>query len=119
MEIRKWEDEAYRDLFGAAYPQWIEELQNLSSRQVVNSIVQSTFSASGALSGAQADQLTALLVRNKSTENGRIRYDWESILREAAPVLTPEQLDGFKSGVEFTIATAEMNLLASNSMRKQ
>ncbi len=116
-EIRKWEDGAYRDLFDTAYPQWISEVSNLGSRQVVNSIVQSTFSGSGALAGPQADQLTALLDHHKSVENGRTQYDWEGIFRAATPLLSAEQLDGFKSGVEYYLANAQMTVIATNARK--
>lgn len=117
-EAQKWEEDGLRDLFGPAYVQWTGQLQNLRSRRLVSEIVQHTFSYSGALSRAQADQLTVLLDSHKQTENGRTSYDWDGIFREATPILTPEQLDGFKSGVEHRLVSTQMNAIAASATKK-
>jgi hypothetical protein len=113
-------DAAYQTLFGPAYPQWIQENSTLPARQLVSQIAQQNFPGAGALSGSQADQLTGILAANtvkdpaNTRSGGSTNYDWDAVLLQASSVLKPEQLEGFKTGVELHLAQTYMSAIVSN-----
>jgi hypothetical protein len=110
-----------RALFGASYAHWQEENAMRPAIDVVTRIVQQTFQSSGALTAAQADELTRIVARhaNARVQSGpyQPRYDWDRVVEEAGGLLTAQQLTDLQTAIEYRRASDEMNAIASRMKR--
>ncbi len=107
-------DEQLRELFGDAHAQWLEATRNEPARTAVMQIVQQTFSAAGALTPMQVDELTPIFAAHRTppTAQSDERYDWEPIIAASRDLLTPRQREAFIAAIDLRRATEKMNALA-------
>ena len=108
---------ALQQLFGGNHGLWLDANRNEPARAVVAQIVQQTFQCSGALTTAQADELTRIVAQHriaapKQTGGGQ-QYDWDHILIDARSLLDHRQHDGFISAVEYRRASEKMSAITA------
>lgn len=110
MEARR------RALFGLDEATWREQLQLLSHRSVVNQIAQQNVQGPGFLDPAATAALAQLIAQHSpppvtAANTAPATYDWDAILAQAAGLLTPDQLRGVATSVEYYRAQREMQAL--------
>jgi hypothetical protein len=113
QQARQQRDAQLKELFGPAFEQWNDANRNQPARALVEQIVRQTFPGSGALTTAQADQLTRVVGQNRIPPSnppapGPARYDWERIVIDARSILAERQLADFEAAVQFRRASEEM-----------
>jgi hypothetical protein len=94
---------------------WVAASRTLGAREVVNQIIQQNVQGAGGYGEFLADQLTQMLAKNRldpaaaATTTDPTGYDWDAALKSAASILSPAQLDGFRTSVTYYQAQARMN----------
>lgn len=110
-------DAQLKELFGANYEQWMNANRNGPARSVVNQIVQNTFQSSGALTTAQADELTQIVAQHRLPAEresaSQQRYDWDRIITDAQAILAERQRQDFVTAIEFRRASDRMSMMAA------
>jgi hypothetical protein len=112
--------EALRELFGPHHDAWVQANQQQRARAIVDQIIQQTFPSSGALSAAQADELTRIVAESRRPESGATGpggYDWERIISEARTILADGQMDDFVAAVTHRRASDQMAAIAAKAKR--
>ena len=118
QQARQARDAQLRELFGPAFDQWADANRNQPARAIVAQIVQQTFQSSGALTTAQADELTRIVGQHrippsKETGPGQTRYDWDQIITDAHSILADRQREDFIAAIEFRRASEKMSAMAA------
>jgi hypothetical protein len=115
-QARETRDVQLKELFGPRYEQWVEAEQNDPARAIVAQIVRQTFQSSGALTTAQAEELTRLVAQHRlapAKGAGSPGYDWDSIVGEAQHLLADRQRDDFIAAIEYRRASEKMSAMAA------
>jgi hypothetical protein len=118
QQARQARDTQLQELFGANYDQWIEANRHEPARAIVAQIVQQTFQSSGALTTAQADELTRIVAQHRippSKETGarQFHYDWDQIITDAHSLLADRQREAFITAIEYRRASEAMSAMAA------
>lgn len=112
--------DAMRELFGVHHETWREANQQAVARAVVDGIIHQTFPSSGALTAAQADELTRIVEQHRlppSDAGGPARFDWDRIISETRTILADRQMDDFIAAVSHRRATEQMSAIAARTKR--
>jgi hypothetical protein len=118
QQARQARDTQLQELFGANYDQWIEANRHEPARAIVAQIVQQTFQSSGALTTAQADELTRIVAQHriplsKQTGARQFHYDWDQIITDAHSLLADRQREAFITAIEYRRASEAMSAMAA------
>ncbi len=118
QHAREKRDAQLKELFGENHDRWLEANRNEPARAMVNRIVQQTFQGSGALTTAQADELTRIVAQHrlppaKEAGGGQTRYDWDRIVSDAHSILAERQQQDFAVAVEFRRVSEKMSAIAA------
>jgi hypothetical protein len=115
LQATQTRDAQLRELFGADYHAWTAANLEQPVRSIVNQIVQQTFPSSGALTTAQADELTRIVGAHRSpADRGPARYDWDRIIADARGILDDRQSESFAAAIRFRRTTEQMTAMAGN-----
>jgi len=115
-------DDQLKTLFGANYDQWTDTNMTANSRAIVGQVLQRTYDGPGAISGAEADQLTSILANNNARYRPGQRpvdptsYNWDAVLAQASGILTPAQLAAFTSGTELVRLRSQADSAAKTTV---
>jgi hypothetical protein len=115
-QARETRDARLQELFGPNYDQWAEANRNQPARAIVAQIVQQTFQSAGALTTAQADELTRIVAQHRLSSQqtgGSQQYDWDRIITDAHPLLADRQREAFVTAVEYRRASEKMSAIAA------
>jgi hypothetical protein len=116
-QARATRDAQLKELFGPRYEQWVEAEQNDPARAIVAQIVRQTFQSSGALTTAQAEELTRLVAQHRLAPAkgaaGLPRQDWDRIIADSQALLADRQREDFIAAIEFRRATEKMSAMAA------
>lgn len=118
QQARQARDAQLQELFGPAHDDWLEANRHQPARAIVDQIVQQTFQSSGALTTAQADELTRIVAQHRlappqGVAPGPARHDWDQIIADARSILADRQMDDFVAAIEFRRASDKMSALAA------
>jgi hypothetical protein len=112
---------ALRELFGDGHEAWLEANRQQSARAVVDQIIHQTFSSSGALNAAQADELTRIIGQHRrptpGATGGAASYDWDRIIGDARTILADRQMADFNAAVSFRRASDQMSAMQAQTKR--
>lgn len=118
-QARETRDAQLKELFGARYEQWLEAERHDPARAVVAQIVQQTFQSSGALTTAQAEELTRLVAQHRLPPakggGGMAGHDWDSIIADSQALLADRQREDFIAAVEYRRASEKMSAMAAKN----
>ena len=116
-QARETRDAQLKELFGPPYAQWLEAERHDPARAVVAQIVQQTFQSSGALTTAQAEELTRLVAQHRLPSakggGGMAGHDWDSIIADSRALLADRQREDFIAAVEYRRASEKMSAMAA------
>ena len=120
-QVRLAREIQLQELFGVNYEQWLNAHRNQPARAIVAQIVQQTFQSAGALTTAQADELTRIVAQHrlpasKQTEATQ-SHDWDRIISDAQSLLADGQREAFITAIEFRRASEGMSAIAARSKR--
>ena len=118
QQARQTRDAQLAELFGVHHDQWIDANRNQPARAIVARIVEQTFQSSGALTTAQADELTRIVAQHhippaKEAGVTQPRYDWDRIIADAGTILADRQKEAFVTAVEYRRASDKMSAMAA------
>jgi hypothetical protein len=119
-QAREARDVQLQELFGPNYAQWVDANRNDPVRAIVGQIVQQTFQSSGALTTAQAEELTRIVAQhriNAPKEAGQPGYDWNRIINDAQSILADRQREDFIAAIEYRRASDKMSVMAAKGKR--
>ncbi len=122
QHARETRDTQLKELFGSHYEQWVDANRNEPARAIVAEIVQKTFQGSGALTTAQAEELTRIVAQHripppKAPGGTSPGYDWDRIVSDAESLLADRQIDDFIAAIEYRRATDRMSAIAAKKKR--
>ena len=121
QQLSQARDGQLQQLFGANYEHWLEANRNQPARAVVAQIVQQTFQSAGALTTAQADELTRIVAQHRippSKQSGAgMHYDWDKIINDAQALLADGQREAFTTAIEYRRTSEKMSAIAARSKR--
>jgi hypothetical protein len=116
-QARHARDAQLQELFGANHDQWIDANRNQPARAIVAQIVQQTFQSSGALTTAQADELTRIVAQHRiqppKQSVAGLHYDWDQIISDAHSLLDHRQREAFVTAIEYRRASEKMSAIAA------
>ena len=110
--------EALRALFGDHHETWREANQQAMARGIVDGIIHQTFPSSGALTAAQADELTRIVAQHRLPASGAstpARFDWDRIIGEARTILADRQMEDFVAAISHRRASDQMSAMAARA----
>lgn len=110
--------EAMRTLFGDHHETWRDANQQATARGIVDGIIHQTFPSSGALTAAQADELTRIVAQHRLPVPGAAgpaRFDWDRIIGEARTILADRQMEDFVAAVNHRRASDQMATMAAQA----
>lgn len=115
---RETRDAQLQELFGPDYAQWVEANRNEPARALVAEIVRQTFQSSGALTIAQAEELTRIVAQHrlapaKEAGASQPRYDWDQIIADAHNLLADRQREDFIAAVTYRRTSEKMSAIAA------
>lgn len=119
QQARATRDIRLQELFGPHYDDWLEANRHQPARALVAQIVQQTFQSSGALTTAQADELTRIVAGHRldpaaAGSPGQSGYDWDRIISDSQTLLADRQQEDFIAAVEYRRASEKMSALAAS-----
>jgi hypothetical protein len=117
-QARETRDAQLQELFGRHHEEWLDANRNQPARAIVAQIVQQTFQSSGALTTAQAEELTRIIAQHrvppsKEAGAGQSGYDWERIISDAQSILADRQREDFVAAIEYRRASEKMSAMAA------
>ena len=122
QQARTTRDAQLRELFGPHYEFWVDANRNQPARAIVAQIVQQTFQSSGALTTAQAEELTRIVAQHRVPPSieagaGQPSYDWDRIISDAQSILADRQREDFIAAIEYRRASDKMAAMAAKKNR--
>jgi hypothetical protein len=122
QQARATRDAQLKELFGPHYELWVDANRNQPARAIVAQIVQQTFQSSGALTMAQAEELTRIVAQHrvppsKDAGGGQSGYDWDQIISDAQSILADRQREDFIAAIAYRRASEKMTAMAAKKKR--